>query len=324
MTHADGQPRVIVTRRWPPRAEAEIRRRWPNAQLNRDDTALTMTELRSALAESDVVFSTITDRLSAELFDGPVRTRLIAQFGTGYDNIDTCAAARAGTAVTNTPDVLTHATAELALLLMLMVARRAGEGERELRAGAWSGWHPTHLLGTDIAGSTLGIIGMGRIGQAFAALAQRAFAMPTVYYNRRALPHLDLPHARAVSTIDEVLRDADVVSLHLSAAAGPCVIDSRRLALMKPTAILLNTARGSLIDEAALIRALNDGTVAGAGLDVFADEPHVNPALSRMSNVVMLPHLGSATLATREAMGARAIANAVAHLNGDRPGDLVE
>jgi lactate dehydrogenase-like 2-hydroxyacid dehydrogenase len=216
--------------------------------------------------------------------------------------------------------VLTDTTADTAMTLLLMVARRAGEGEREVRDGRWDGWRPTHMMGADVTGKTIGIVGMGRIGKAVARRAHFGFGMPVVYYDTGSVPDLGIPGARAFGSIDEVLASADFVSLHMPGGErNRRVINGARLKLMKPTAFLVNSARGDILDEDALVTALRTGTIAGAALDVYASEPSVPAALRELSNVVLLPHLGSATLETRTAMGMLVLDNLQAFLDGREP-----
>ncbi|MPY98061.1 MAG: D-glycerate dehydrogenase [Actinophytocola sp.] len=315
------EPVIVVTRKWPEAVEAELRRRFPSARLNVDDVPLGADGLRRALAEAEVVLSTVSDQLPAELFEGPVRTRFLGNFGVGYNHIDVDAAAKAGIMVTNTPGVLTDATADTAMTLLLMAARRAGEGERELRAGRWTGWRPTHLLGAGVTGKTLGIIGMGRIGAAVARRAHFGFDMRVVFYDPKPnVAHHGVPGARQLSTIDEVLAAADFVSLHMPGGGdNRHLIDAARLKRMQPTAFLVNTARGDVIDQYALAEALADGTVAGAGLDVYEGEPDVPAELRELDNAVLLPHLGSATTETRTAMGMLVLDNLQAYVEGREP-----
>ena len=228
--------------------------------------------------------------------------------------------------MTNTPDVLTDATAEIAILLMLMAARRAGEGERELRNGRWAGWRPTHLMGSGVVGKTLGLLGFGRIGRAVANRGRRGFDMRVVYHSRTRAPAEVEAETGAAwrPTVEAVLAEADFVSLHMpGGAATRGLIGADRLKAMKPTAFLINTARGDLVDEAALAEALAHGVIAGAGLDVYAEEPAVHPALLGLDKIVLLPHLGSATRETREAMGMRVFENVAAFTAGRTPPDVV-
>jgi glyoxylate reductase len=244
----------------------------------------------------------------------------------GFAHIDTAAATALGIAVTNTPDVLSECTADIAMTLMLMVARRAGEGERELREGRWTGWRPTHMIGTKVSGATLGIIGFGRIGQAMAQRAHFGFGMKILVQNRSAVPAEVLARYNAVqvATVDDLLPQCDFVSLHCpGGAANRHLINGPRLALMRPDAFLINTARGEVVDEAALAQALIARQIGGAGLDVFEREPAITEALFQAESLVMLPHLGSATRATREAMGFRVLENLDAFFKGEVPRDRV-
>jgi len=313
------EPAVIVTRRWPAKVEAELVRRWPQARLNHRDVPLGPDGLRAALREADIVLPTVSDRLSADLFGDDVRTRFLGNFGAGYDHIDLDAARERGIVITNTPGVLTETTADLTMMLMLMVARRAGEGEREVRAGRWLGWHPTHLLGADAFGKKVGIIGMGRIGRAVARRARFGFGMPVIYHHPRQVTDLDIPDARQAGSIEEVLATADFVSLHMPGGANTHLIDGERLALMKRDAYLINTARGNVIDQQALVSALRSRSIAGAALDVYPGEPEVPEDLRRLDNIVLLPHLGSATLETRTAMGMLVLENLEAFLAEREP-----
>jgi glyoxylate reductase len=227
--------------------------------------------------------------------------------------------------ITNTPDVLTDCTADLAMTLLLMTARRAGEAERYLRAGRWGGWRPGDFLGARVAGKTLGIIGMGRIGQGLARRAHHGFGMRVLYHSPRALPPaVERDLGASPRGLEDLLRESDFVSIHCpSTPATRHLIDAGRLALMRPTAVLVNTARGDVIDEAALVEALRGGVIAGAGLDVFEREPEITPGLLRMENVVLLPHTGSSTMDTRVAMGQRALRNLQAYFAGSEPPDSV-
>jgi glyoxylate reductase len=254
------------------------------------------------------------------------RVRIVANFGVGFDRIDLEAARANGVVVTNTPGVLTEDTADLAMLLLLAAARRASEAERELRAGRWEGWRPTHMLGTRVNGATLGIVGYGRIGAAVARRAHRGFGMRVLYVNPR------LPDAAAVAdanaercaSLDELLARSDFVSLHApSRPETRQLLDAARIARMPPGAILVNTARGELVDENALADALDRRALGAAGLDVYEREPHVSPRLLALDNVVLLPHIGSATTASRVAMGERVLANLDAFFRGVTPPDRV-
>jgi len=317
--------RILVTRKWPAEVETLLAARF-DVQLNADDAPMTAEALGDAMDGYDVICPTVTDRITAAMLDRPGRTvRLLCNYGAGVDHIDLEACRRNGVTVTNTPDVLTEATAEIAILLMLMVARRAGEGVSELREGRWAGWRPTHLIGTQLAGRTLGLIGFGRIARA-TALKARGLGMEIVYHSRRrADPEAERAlDARFEPDLGALLSAADVVSLHVpGGAATEHFIGADELARMRPGAFLINTARGSVVDEAALVAALHDGAIAGAGLDVFVGEPDVAPALFDAPNLVMLPHLGSATRDARVAMGMRALANLDAWLTEEEPGDRV-
>jgi lactate dehydrogenase-like 2-hydroxyacid dehydrogenase len=315
------EPVIVVTRRWPSPVEDELTRRFGHVRLNADDVPLGPDGLRAALEHADIVLPTVSDRLPAELFDGELRTKFLGNFGVGYNHIDTAAAAKAGIVVTNTPRVLTDTTADTAMTLLLMAARRAGEGEREVRAGRWTGWRPTHMMGADVTGKTLGIVGMGRIGVAVARRGHFGFGMPVVFYDPADFePDHGIPGAHRADTLDEVLAVADFVSLHMPGGAeNTHLIDAAALDRMKPTAFLVNSARGDVIDQRALIEALHSGTIAGAGLDVYEGEPEIPQDLLKLDNAVLLPHLGSATLETRTAMGMLVLDNLEDFLAGREP-----
>ena len=317
-------PRILITRRWPDAVVARMRERY-DVTIDATDRPLTLEVLREAMKRFDAICPTITDRIDAAVLGQPgARVRIIANFGAGFEHVDLAAARRAGIVVTNTPDVLTQATAELAVLLMLMVSRRAGEGERQLRAGHWPGWHPTHLMGGELAGKTLGLVGFGRIAQVTARMAAALWDMKIVYHARRRVDISELPDAEFHASLPTLLACADVVSLHCPGGAETHhLLDAERLAQMKPSAILINTARGSIVDEAALADALRRNRLAGAGLDVYENEPRVSPTLLELDNVVLLPHLGSATLETRCRMGFRALDNLDAFFAGKVPPDRV-
>ena len=316
--------RILITRQWPAAVEQELQRRF-DVTLQR--APLDVQQWRQALQEYDAICPCVADRVSAELFVGiKPRTRLLANYGVGYNHIDLNAAKAQGIVVTNTPDVLTDATADLAMALLLMLARRAGEGERQLRRGEWHGWYPTHLMGTMVTGATLGIIGMGRIGLAMAAKAHYGFNMKILYHNRKSVadPAIAAMKAEYCANMTDLLKRADFVALHCR--GGPetrHLLNAERLALMQPHAFLINTSRGDVVDEAALIEALKARRIAGAGLDVYEKEPAVPAELKAMENVVLLPHLGSATLATRTAMGMRVLKNLEAFFAGKDAPDRV-
>ncbi|MXO72015.1 2-hydroxyacid dehydrogenase [Alteraurantiacibacter buctensis] len=310
--------RVLVTRRWPEAVEAALAARF-DVTFNDGDKPLSQDDLAAAMGAYDVLCPTVSDRIDAGVIAGGDRVRLIANYGVGFDHIDLAAARAKGIAVTNTPGVLTDATADIALTLILMATRRAGEGERELRAGQWSGWRPTHLVGQALKGKVLGCVGFGRIGIATARRAHHGFGMKIAYYGRR--PCEDAVAAELGATfhpdLNSLLATSDVVSLHAPGGAGTAnMIDAGAIAAMKPGAYLINTARGTLVDHAALAAALRSGHLAGAGLDVYPAEPQVPAELLGLENVVLLPHLGSANRETREAMGFCALANVEAFVEG--------
>ena len=312
---------ICVTRSLPAAVEGHLAAQF-EVRLSTDDTALDRDALVDAMRRFDVLLPTITDRIDSDLLNTPGRrVRLVANYGAGTEHIDLAAARAAGVVVTNTPDALTEATAELAILLMLMAARRAGEGERELRAGAWTGWRPTHLVGTGLHGRTLGLVGFGRIAQTTAAKA-KGLGMAIRYFSRSpgdagAVARLG---AARDETLGDLARACDVLSLHVPGGAGTRhLIDRRVLQAMRPTAILVNTARGPVVDEAALADALEAREIAAAALDVYEREPAVHPKLLESARSVFLPHLGSATTDARTAMGMQAAANIEAFLAGEEP-----
>lgn len=310
------KPKILISRRWPQAVEARLSARY-DVTLNETDTPLTLDQLRAAMTEYDALCPTVSDKVPGEVLSTPgARVRIVANYGAGYEHIDLDAARAAGLVVMNTPDVLTDATAELALLLMLMAARRAGEGERELRAGEWRGWRPTHLLGQSLAGKTLGLVGYGRIARATAERAKALLGMSIAYHSRRRAENED--GAVYFDTLEGLAEVSDVLSLHTP--GGPQthhMINAELLKRMKPGAILINTARGSVVNEEDLAQALNDGVIGGAGLDVYQGEPAINPALLAAPNAVLLPHLGSATLETRTAMGMRVADNLDRFFDGE-------
>ena len=320
------KPKVLVTRQWPQAVEAVLAERF-DATFNRDDLPMDAAAIGAALAAYDAVLPTVSDKLPADLFDrDDIRTKILGNFGVGFNHIDTKAASARGIAVTNTPGVLTDCTADIAMTLLLSVARRAGEGERQVRAGAWAGWCPTHMIGSKVTGKTLGIIGFGRIGKAMAKRCHFGFDMPVVFFNRSRVDEAEAARygARQVASVEEVLAISDFVSLHCPGGAeNRHLMNAERLSAMKPSAFLINTARGDVVDEAALVEALRAGRIRGAGLDVFEREPHVPEALREMENVVVLPHLGSATEETRSAMGMKVVDNITAFFEGREPPDRV-
>ena len=320
------RPLVIVTRRLPAEVEEALAVSFA-VRCNPEDRQYHRADLRAALLEADGLLCTLTDPLDASVLSGgPFRAGILANFGVGTNHIALEAARTAGLVVTNTPGALTDCTADLAIALMLMVLRRLGEGERMLRAGAWPGWHPTHLLGRSVSGRTLGIVGFGRIGQAVARRASRGLGMRVLALAHRPLAAevLLACGAEPVAGLDALLEQSDVISLHLPLVdATRHLIDAARLRRMRPDAVLINTSRGEVVDEAALAEALHGGTLGGAGLDVYEQEPQVHPDLLTAPNTVLLPHLGSATLETRTAMGLRAVENLRAFFRGEAPPDRV-
>ncbi len=310
--------RLLVTRRLPDANMAFARDRF-DATFANNDHGLTPEEAAQALRDYDAILPTLGDGFAGSAFaGGPFRCRILANFGVGVNHIDLAAAKAAGIAVTNTPGAVTDATADIAVMLILMTCRRAGEGERLLRAGQWTGWEPTQMLGTHVTGLTVGIVGMGRIGQAIARRCHHGFGMPVLYYNRSPKP-VDLP-ARQVPDLHDLLRQSDVVVLAVPGGAGTrSLIGAAELAAMKPSAFLVNIARGDVLDEDALIGALESRRIAGAGLDVYAREPEVPARLRALDNAVLLPHLGTATHTVREAMGRMALDNLVAFAEGREP-----
>ena len=319
------KPVVIITRKLPDVIETRMMELF-DARLNPDDRPLSKTELIEAVRHADVLVPTITDRIDAAVLSqaGP-NLKLVANFGTGVDNIDLATARSRGISVTNTPGVLTEDTADMTMALILAVPRRLAEGERLLRAGAWPGWSPTFMLGHRIWGKRLGIIGMGRIGQAVARRA-KAFGMAIHYHNRKRV-HPDIEAELEASyweSLDQMLARMDIVTVHCPHTPATFhLLSARRLKLLQPHAFVINTARGEIVDENALTRMLGRGELAGAGLDVFEHEPAVNPRLLELDNVVLLPHLGSATLEGRLDMGEKVIINIKTFVDGHLPPDRV-
>lgn len=287
-----------------------------DVELRGKQTPMTLAEARASLHVFDAILPTLGDDFSAEAFTGPSRCKLLANFGVGYNHIDVAAAKVAGVAVTNTPGAVTEATADIALTLMLMSCRRAGEGERLVRSGQWTGWHPIQMLGMHMSGKTLGIVGMGRIGQAIARRAKHGFAMQVQFFNRSPK---SVPGCHQVAELQELLANSDIVVVAVPGGNETRhLINAKALSWMKRSAVLVNIARGDVIDEAALIAALQSGKLASAGLDVYENEPSVPEALKILENVTLLPHLGTAALEVREAMGMMAVEN-LAALAAGRP-----
>ncbi|HUD53356.1 D-glycerate dehydrogenase [Parvibaculum sp.] len=321
------KPLVIVTRKLPEVIEARMNELF-DVRLNADDHPMTTAELVAAVKEADVLVPTVTDRIDAKVLSqvGP-QLRLIAQFGTGVDNVDVETARRRGITVTNTPGVLTEDTADMTMALILAVPRRLSDGARYLRdhEGKWPGWSPTWMLGRRIFGKRLGIIGMGRIGQAVARRA-RAFGLEIHYHNRKPANAVIEKELEATywESLDQMLPKVDIVSVNCPHTPATFhLLNARRLKLVRPDAYIVNTARGEVIDENALARALEAGEIAGAGLDVFENEPTVNPRLLGLDSVVLLPHMSSATIEGRIEMGGKVIVNIKTFMDGHRPPDRV-
>jgi len=319
------KPIVIVTRKLPDAIETRMRELF-DARLNVDDHPMDQAELIEAVQKCDVLVPTITDRIDSKvLVRAGERLKLIANFGTGVDNVDVKTALERGITVTNTPGVLTEDTADLTMALILAVPRRLVEGNEELRAEHFKGWSPSWMLGHRIWGKRLGIVGMGRIGQAVARRA-RAFGLQ-IHYNNRKPVHSGIEQeleATYWDSLDQMLARMDIVSINCPHTPGTYhLLSARRLKLMKPTAYIVNTSRGEVIDENALARMLETGALAGAGLDVFEHEPAVNPKLLKLRNVVLLPHMGSATIEGRIDMGEKVIINIKTFADGHKPPDRV-
>jgi glyoxylate reductase len=313
---------VFVTQRVPGPAVEMLRERF-EVRYRDEEGALPAEQLRAAVAEVDGLLCLLTDKINQELLEAAPRLRIAANMAVGYDNIDVAAATRQKVAVTNTPGVLTETTADLAFALILGAMRRLGEAERYLREGRWQFWSATLLLGADVYGKTLGIVGMGAIGKAVARRAQ-GFAMPILYHNRSRDEAAEQELGARYVGLEELLREADVVSLHMPYKPETHhLINAERLRTMKPTAFLVNTARGSVVDEAALAEALHAGTIAGAGIDVFEHEPTIHPRLLEAPNALLVPHIGSASVETRSKMATTAAQNILALLSGERPPNLL-
>ena len=324
------KPKVYVTRKLPDAVETRMRELF-DAELNIDDRPRTKDELIEAIRSVDVLVPTVTDRIDAAIIEeaGP-QMKLIASFSNGTDHIDVEAAARRGITVTNTPNVLTEDTADMTMALILAVPRRLAEGARVLTdsPGEWAGWSPTWMLGRRIHGKRIGIVGMGRIGTAVARRA-KAFGLSIHYHNRKRVNPATEDELEATywDSLDQMLARVDIVSVNCpSTPATYHLISARRLALLQPTSYIVNTARGDVIDETALIKILREGKIAGAGLDVFENEPAVNPKLVKLANegkVVILPHMSSATLEGRIDMGDKVIINIRTFIDGHRPPNRV-
>lgn len=321
------KPKVFITRRWTESVEAKLRDLY-DVTLNETDRPLTADEFRTALQNYDAVCPTVCDSFPAEVLNVEnKRCKILANFGVGYNHIDISAAKANGLIVTNTPNVLTQSTADIAMTLLLMTARRGAEGDRLVRAKQWNGWCPTSMLSSNVTGATLGLIGFGRIGQAMARKAHHGFDMNIIYFNPRPVDEYVIQdlNAKRCNTLEELLSQADFVSLHCPAGEKTKhLINAETLKFMKPTAHLINTARGDVVDSGALIDALKAKQIAGAGLDVYENEPNIHDGFLELENVTLLPHLGSATLETRTAMGEKVLANLAAYFAGEVLPDLVQ
>lgn len=312
-------PLLYLTRLLPEPVMSALDKRYTLVSKPTENHIPTDEDRRTGFAQADAVICTLTDPITDALLATAPQLKIVANYAVGYNNIDVAAATRRGIVVTNTPDVLTDATADLTWALMLAVARRVVEGDRWARSGTWPGWAPTQMLGTDVSGKTLGLIGMGRIGQAVARRAA-GFDMQVLYANRQLAPQAMIHPAWTHQPLERVIEASDFLSLHVPLTKlTRHLIGAKELALMKPGAILINTARGAVVDEAALLTALQQGTIAGAGLDVYEREPEMQVGLERLSNVVLLPHLGSATQQTRIKMGLICLENIAAVLGGQAP-----
>ena len=312
--------KILITRKLPSEVEKRAERHF-QVTLNADDTLINQAKLVELAEGQDAIITTVTDRIDAATIDQlPASIKIIANFAVGTDHIDLKAAARRHIIVTNTPDVLTDATADIALLLLLATARHAAQGMATIQENTWTTWAPTGMLGTSLAGKRLGILGMGRIGQAVAKRA-RAFGLEIHYHNRRPVENEE---ATFHATLDGLLEQSDFISINCASTAQTRgLINTRTLALLPKGAILVNTARGDIVDDDALIEAVKSGRLAGIGLDVFNAEPNIDPRYRDLPNSFLLPHLGSATLETRNAMGFRALDNLEAFFAGKPPRDRV-
>ena len=321
--------KILVTRAWPKEAEDHlVAQGLGDVTLRHPDTPMSHDEFMAAAETCDVIMPTVSDKIPAEFYPAAKgRVKIMANYGVGFNHIDIDAARANDIVVTNTPDVLTDCTADLAMGLMLTAARRIGEGERETRAGEWAGWRPTHMIGKKVTGATLGIVGFGRIGQAMARRAHYGFGMRVVFQDAWQVPDdikIQNGNAEQLGSIAEVAAHSDFLSLHMPGGADTYkMINADVFDALKPCAILVFSARGYVVDEDALFAALDAGQLSAAGLDVFHNEPALDPRFMEYNNIVLAPHLGSATDGTRIGMGYRAIDNLKAYLNGDTPGDLV-
>jgi lactate dehydrogenase-like 2-hydroxyacid dehydrogenase len=316
--------KILVTRATFDDVVEKLRERYDVEDNQRDDASWGSDELRRRLADKDGVLLTGSDRVDAAILDAAPRLKAVCNIAVGYNNIDLAACTARGIAATNTPAVLDETTADTTWVLLMAAARRITEAERWLRAGNWKGWKNDQFLGVDVHHATLGIVGMGRIGQ---AIAQRAkgFSMRVLYHNRKRLPaKIERATGAKYVTLEKLLRQSDFVSLNMPySPSSHHLIGAQQLELMKPTAVLVNAARGGVVDDAALIAALREKRIAAAGIDVFEGEPRFNPGFLELDNVAMVPHIGSATRATRTAMALLASKNLAAALSGKRPPNLL-
>ena len=318
--------KVLVTRKWPDSVEHRLSEKF-DATLNLTDVPLDEEQLKEAMLNYDALLPTVTDKISNSILSVEnKRVRIVGNFGVGFNNIDIDSAKNNGIVVTNTPEVLTDCTADIAMLLMLGIARRASEGEPHVRNTEWTGWRPTHMMGTKVTGKVLGLVGMGRIAQAMAKKAHFGFGMKIVFFDPYFKNKEIIEKFSAISSnsIEDLLSESDFVSLHCpSTPETQGLINTEMLEKMKPSAYLINTARGDIVVEEDLIKALENNQIKGAGLDVYLNEPSVPDKLKNLKNVFLLPHLGSATEETREAMGLRVYDNIEAFFNDNEPLDRV-
>jgi len=320
------KPKVVVTRKWPQEVETRMEALF-DVTLNENDVPMTMEQMHEALQNADAICPTVSDSVNADVLSvDKLKTTIIGSYGVGFNHIDLDAARARNLVVTNTPEVLTDCTADIAMTLLLMVARRAGEGERHVRNRDWTGWRPTHMMGTKVTGKTLGLIGMGRIARALAHKAHHGFDMKIIFADPYPPPDdiVTSLNAERRDSIEEVIQEADFVSLHCPGGKENYhLMNKQRLELMKSSAFLINSARGDVVDQSALIEALKSGGIGGAGLDVFEGEPEVPEELLSLDNVVLFPHLGSASRETRVAMGMRVVENLELFFSGKEPRDRV-
>ncbi len=313
------RPKVFLTRKWPTSIETKLISLF-DVTLNEQDIPLSADEFRSALQNYDAVCPSVCDAFPADVLNVPdKRCKILGNFGVGFNHIDIEAAQQQGLVVTNTPGVLTQSTADIAMTLLLMSARRGAEGDRLVRSGQWSGWCPTQMMSSDVTGASLGLIGFGRIAQAMARKAHHGFGMNIYYFKPSAADQAVIEELNATrcERVEDLLPICDFVSLHCPGGESTHhLINETRLKMMKSTAHLINTARGDVIDSQALIKALKDHWITGAGLDVYEGEPKIHPEFLQLDNVTLLPHLGSATIVTRTAMGEKVLNNLIAFFNG--------